>query len=377
MKPLKVLPFVIFCLLSAVSFAQGETSQSEKHNAEIQKDVELGKEYAKEIEKSIKLSEDKVKLDRLERIGKELAEIARNTQVDATWGDSRLSKFDYVFKVVEDKDVNAFSVPGGFIYVHSGLMDNAESDDELAGVVAHEIAHAAHRHLITLSRERNKVDMFTLPLLLAAILGKSKEAGTLVITQQLISTALTSGWSVKAEMDADNAGLQYLVKSKYNPVGLLTFMERLAFQERNAPNFDWGIQRTHPPSRERVSALKKGLSNADVPILRSAVTTSFRVKSTQEEGGVRLSFGEVSLFKLRGLDAPERAGEILPLLNQFFDSTPQLFVVRVDGPRVLWNNKVLVEFDVKDGNGVSPEQLAKDAQANIKKALFSLTYRIG
>ncbi len=345
-----------------------------KHQEEIKKDVDLGKEYVTELEKSLKLSEDKVKLERVRRIGGEIAEIARTTHVNASWGDSRMSVFDYTFKVVDDKDVNAFSVPGGFIYINSGLLDDVESDDELAAVMAHEISHAAHRHLITLMREKNKIDMYSLPLLLAAILGKSKDAGNIVVTQQLLSTALTSGWSVKAELDADHTGFAFLLKSKYHPVALLTFMERLAFQERQGPNIDYGIQRTHPPSRERVNQILGLLKDNNLPVARSQVTTSYRATAVAADSGIDVKFGKLLLFKLKGDGASSRADEIVPRLNEFFDSSPQLFSVRTDGSRLLGNGKTLVEFATADGD---PSTLAAEAQANVKKALFSLSYHTG
>ncbi|MBA3726202.1 MAG: M48 family metalloprotease [Armatimonadetes bacterium] len=343
----------------------------EKHKEELKKDVELGKEYTTEIEKDLKLSDDTSLIERVQRVGSELAAIANATQVQGTYGDSRLNAFEYVFKVVKDEDVNAFSVPGGFVYVNSGLLKDVESDDELAAVLAHEIAHASHRHLITLTKERNKVDMLTLPLILAAVLGQSREAGNLVMTQQLLSTALTSGWSEKAELDSDKTGFAYILKSKYHPVAMLTFMERLAFKERrNSAKIDWGIYRTHPPSRKRVDALHALLQAADVPVARSKVTTSYRVTVTPGEGKSTLKFGDNVLFALEGADATARAEALVPKLNDFFDSSPKMFSIRLLGEKLVWNGRPLVEL--RTGDTAAPEALA-----NIKKSLFSLDYRTG
>ena len=103
-----------------------------------------------------------------------------------------------------DKDVNAFSVPGGFIYMHTGLIDNAESEAEIAGVLAHEIAHASHRHLHTLAREYSKAStLTTIAALVVAVFADGRDAVNTMNAQQLFLMALTSGWSEQAEMDAE------------------------------------------------------------------------------------------------------------------------------------------------------------------------------
>jgi predicted Zn-dependent protease len=362
------------CLLasSALVFAQ---TPEEKHAKELKKDVELGADYVKELEKELKLSKDEAKIERVRRIGAELASAANKAAVPATWGDGRLNTFEYTFKVIDDPDVNAFSVPGGYIYVHSGLLDDVESDDELAGVLAHEVAHAAHRHVITLMKEKSKIDLLTIPALIAAMLSGSPEVGALATGSQLASIALTSGWSERAELDADRTAFYYLEKTKYNPVGLLTFMERLAFREqKNSPHVEWGIYRTHPPSGKRVSGVMDLLRGASLPIARSKVTTSFRVTSEEKDGHIKVRFGKELLFELKGFDAAARAGEAVEMLNSFFDSSPQLYAVKASNSKIVWYGKTLVQFVTDDGD---VDTLVQSAYNNIKRSVFSLGYRTG
>lgn len=372
------LPIAAALLFTGAAVAQQQTPD-EKHLKEIQKDVEQGKEFVKELEKDLKISDDAAVTDRVKRLGNELAAIANKAAVPATYGDSRLSPFEYSFKVVIDKDVNAFSVPGGFIYMHTGLIDNAESEAEIAGVLAHEIAHASHRHLTTLAREYSKAStLSTIAALVVAVFADGRDAVNTLNAQQLFLMALTSGWSEKAEMDADQTGFRFLIQTDHNPVGLLTFMERLAFKEqRLGPNIDWGIQRTHPPSRKRVEALRKLLVDNNVPIARSEVTTSFRV--TAKESGARkaLSFGEYPLFTVSGIGTESRAEDLAVRLNKFFDSTPQLYAVRAEGSRLMWFGTALVEFREGDVEGKTAAEAAKAALTNIKNALFSLDFRTG
>lgn len=360
---------VVLSLLSCAAWAQTKAEDKAKKDAE--RDVKLGKEYIVELEKGLKFSKDEAVIARVNKIGQELAKIANAQTVKASYGDDRQFHFEYVFKVIEDKDVNAFSVPGGFIYVHSALLDFVESDDELAAVMAHEVAHAAHRHMNALVRERSKLDLATLPLVLAALLGGSRDAGALIITQDLLKTALTNSWSQDAERDADETGFYYLRASGYSPTGMLTFLERLAFRENNSPNYNWGIERTHPATRRRVNDLLKLLRSNNLPIQRSKVTTSFRTVATKVGEDYEVKFGNRLIVSFKGASSNDRATLAVEQLNTFFDSNPQIFEVRVTGETVIGRGRALFSVTPIDGG-----QNALDAAVkNLKNAIFSLSLR--
>lgn len=357
-----VLPLLL--VLSPSLFAKDDQIAKE-----TEKDVNLGKEYVEGLEKEITLSTDESLIERVNKIGQALAKIANENHVPATYGDNRHFKFDYVFKVVDDDDVNAFSIPGGFIYVNKGLLSFVESDDELAGVLAHEIAHASHRHLHALVRDRSKADLWTIPIIIGALIKGGEGAGGIVMAGSLMRTALTSGWTQKAETDADRTGFMYLLKSEHHPVALLTFLERLEFRDRFSPKFELGILRTHPPSSERVLLLRKLLAENNIPLERSKVTTSFRAMYEVTENDVVVKFGQRELFKLSGENAETRAQSAIGTLNEFFDNNPQLFDVRVRGNTLYVKRNVVIEF--KDTDKTKPNT----AMENIKNALFSLMIR--
>lgn len=347
--------------------------QADPRVKEAEKDTAMGKDYVKEVEKQLKLSENKDAVARVQKIGAELAKIQNENSFGATYGDKNHHVFEYVFKVVADKDVNAFSIPGGFIYVNEGLLTFAETDDELAAVLAHEITHAANRHMVTLIRERSKIDIWTIPIAIAALLGGSAEgAMTALNAGDLVKTALTSGWSQNAERDADHGGFLIMAKSTYSPVAMLTFLERLEYRDRNSPNIDWGINRTHPPSIERVQNLRALLFENKYIIERSRVTTSWRAVSVSIPEGFLVKMGSRELFTLKGEGAEERANQAAAQVNQLFDSSPQLFSVRQSGAKVIGKFGTLVEFSESDGN---PEFLAAAAVGKIKDAIFSLSIR--
>jgi beta-barrel assembly-enhancing protease len=352
-----------------------------KHEADVQNDKELGKKYSAEVDKELKASADGDGLKRVQRIGGEMAEIANRTLTKTLWGDKRFSPFDYQFKLVEGKDVNAFSLPGGYIYVYDGLLKYVESDDELAGVLAHEIGHAALRHVATLQREQSKLNAIQLPLILVAILagGSSGAAGALGLGS-LVGTAVGNGWSVKAEQAADYAGFQYIAQSKYNPTGMLTMMERLARDERGGPNIDWGIYRTHPPSRERASALEADISRAGIPVQRSAVTTSYRATMRPGENlNVDVLFGGRRIVSFSGTDAIQRADELVPKLNTFMDSEPDLFDLEIDEDGiVLARRRALFQISPIDAEAAKRPlaDYQKDVMRNLKTAIYGLAYRV-
>lgn len=365
--------------------AEGESAQDKKrHDDDLKRDREMGAKYSEQIDKELKVTDDKELIERVQRIGGELGQIANQTPVEVTWGDKRLNPFQYQFKVVQDKDINAFSLPGGFIYVYDGLIKFAESDDELAGVLAHEVAHASLRHVATLQREQSKLQAIQIPLILIAIFaGGAGGAGQALTAGSLVGTAIGSGWSVKAEQAADYGGFQYLVKSKYDATGMLTFMERLAITERRKPVgfLDLGIYRTHPPSRERAEAITKFMSDAQMPIRRSKVAPSCRVDvKPHEDGTVQITFGQRTIVALAGADALDRADKISRRINTFFDSEPDLYEVKAENAQgqIVGRRQVLIELTHDDAVAAKATvaQLTEETTMNLKRAMGTLSFRV-
>jgi beta-barrel assembly-enhancing protease len=328
------------------------------------------------VRKEAETSERIDMIDRVQTIARRLTDVANRTSVTVLWGDSRLNPFTYEFTVLKGDDVNAFSLPGGFIFVYEGLIEFAETDDELAGVLAHEISHASFRHIATLRREQSKFQIVSIPLILAAILAGGSEGIGVAQGANLLNQAVTSGWSVKAEESADYGAIQYMVAAQYNPVGVLTFMERLAFRDRGAPKIDWGIYQTHPPSADRAKALMDRLTARGIAVRRSQVTTSLRADVLPgEEGTVALWFGKTRLFDFGGPEALTRADAAADAVNRFFDSVPGLYEAQLaDGTKLRGAGVTL--FEVTSDDGPEPEALAKDALTKLKKLIFDLNYRL-
>ncbi|HWD39055.1 MAG TPA: M48 family metalloprotease [Fimbriimonas sp.] len=358
-----------------------------KAQKQLQEDTEydekVGKASAEDAEKHYKLSTNQAYQERVQRVGAEIAKIANSYHATALWGDKRFFKFDYTYKVLQSDDVNAFSLPGGHIYVFEGLMKQIESDDELAGVLSHETAHAAFRHIATLMHESQKLSNITIPAILAAILlGRAGgQASDLVVPgAQLFQQAQESGWSVKAEEAADYGGLQYMMKSPYDPTGMLTFMERLAIEEKMGPFIMWGIFRDHPPGKERAESLMHYMHDSGVALHRSKVTTSFRVTlHPADNSTVEIDFGKKKLVSLGGTDALTRGDKVVTTLNGFFDASPEMYELQSGGDGTInWRGSQLLKVTREDAvaNNSSVDALRDTALDNIRTALFGLGFHI-
>ena len=180
-----------------------------------EQDVRLGREAAKEIEQQVEVVKDKQLTAYVARIGERLAEA------------SQAPDYPYTFKVVADKSINAFALPGGPVYVHTGLISAADNESQLAGVVAHEVAHVALRHS---TNRASKAAAFQIPMVLAGqALGK--QGGLLGSLGQIgIGFGVNSlflKYSRKAEKDADIVGARMMARAGYDPVEMARFFEKL------------------------------------------------------------------------------------------------------------------------------------------------------
>jgi predicted Zn-dependent protease len=240
-------------------------------------EVKLGREGAAEVEKEYKVLASGPYHDRLQRVSREvvaaimrdpiLKEYREKYNLPRKDDKARRVPFEFSFKVLDTaKEVNAFSLPGGPIYVTKGLLNYATSDHELAAVLAHECTHATFHHMEQLLRKQKKLSSAQLIGLLATIAAgvagggaAAGAAGNLLMGAQLVSIATLSGYGRELETEADRIGVRALATTKYNPVGMLTFMQKLARDDRLRSNPDFGIFQSHPYSNERARDITKEL----------------------------------------------------------------------------------------------------------------------
>ncbi len=336
-------------------------------------EVKLGRQNAEENDKHIQFVTDAALVQRVNRIGKEIADVANTVAIKPLWGYPQLKKFDYSFKIVNEKDVNAYSLPGGFIYVNKGLIDYVRSDDELAGVLAHEISHADHHHMMKLMKEQGKIQNILLPALIGLVVATKASSSDMVNALNagyLYTIAKTNTYGVEAEKDADHSGMLLMTHTKYNPVGLYSFMLRMAADEDHKNFVDMGILQTHPPAAERVNSARDLLEELKIPIELSKVDPTLlisiaAVKATKDAPEmVELSIRGIPICRVVGIapkTATDRANDIAKQLNKRIDDEFQANEVRFlkDKNKVLLRYvTVLIDADAT-AQGKTLEELSK------------------
>ncbi len=203
-------------------------------------EIEIGSSAGKSLEKEYGLWKDETQTRRVQRIGDRIA--ADTTRADLPWS----------FKLLNTKDVNAMAAPGGYIYVTRGLLEEVTSDDELAGVVGHEIAHVVKRHGAKMIEKQTKI-----ALAAGVLLGEQSDA--VVLGASIANALVMSGYSREDEYTADKYGTVYASQSGYKADGLLRFLRTLESLEEGSPSTLERWIATHPPTKDRIKKLEQQL----------------------------------------------------------------------------------------------------------------------
>lgn len=199
------------------------------------KEIALGRQLAMEIDQQVKLVEDPIITEYINRVGQNLV-----LHSDA--------KVPFTIKVIDSDEVNAFALPGGFFYVNKGLILAADNETELAGVMAHEIAHVAARHAM---ENNGKGQLITYGTFAGIIFGGPIAATVLQNEGGLLGGLAMLKFSRGAEEEADRLGVQYLYAAGYDPVGMSTMFEKLASQNQKKKGSVAKLFSSHPQSLDR------------------------------------------------------------------------------------------------------------------------------
>jgi predicted Zn-dependent protease len=200
----------------------------------------LGKEFYEKLQKGNYLLQNEQANDYITLLGKRIL------------GHSDKAPFDFQFSILRSSAINAFATPGGYVYLNQGLINLAENEAELAGVLAHEIAHVNGRHIAEIIDKSTKINIATLAAILAgAFLGGGGDATAAVASFSMATAAtLSLKYSREQEEAADRTGLSYLVASGYDGRAMLDFlkiMSRFEFYSNTIPSYFL----THPGTDER------------------------------------------------------------------------------------------------------------------------------
>ncbi|MFH1854178.1 MAG: M48 family metallopeptidase [Candidatus Omnitrophota bacterium] len=209
------------------------------------KETDMGRRIAEGIEKNpeIKLDPDPLMTKRVNDIGQKIAFVSDRKEVS------------YTLRVIDKDDVNAFALPGGYVFVFKGLVEKADSDDEVASVIAHEIAHVVARHSI--KRLQGGLGYSILQILMVVTgAAPGREAANI----DAAFGHLAMSYSREDEALADRIAIKYLKKAGYDPFAMLSFLEKLQKVNREQPIRPYSSYRSHPYIADRIRMVKQELT---------------------------------------------------------------------------------------------------------------------
>ncbi len=206
----------------------------------LEREIALGRQMALEVERESRPVYDSAVSEYINRLGQNLV---RNSD----------AKVPFTIKVLDSDEVNAFALPGGFLFVNTGLILRADNEAELAGVLAHEIAHVAARHGTRQATRGELINYASIPLIfMGGWVGYAvRQAAQLAVPLGFLK------FSRGMETEADHLGLQYLYKSGYDPLAFVDFFERIETAEKKRPGSIARAFSSHPMTNDRIHHAQK------------------------------------------------------------------------------------------------------------------------
>jgi predicted Zn-dependent protease len=230
----------------------------------LEKEIALGKQLSIEVQKQTRIIDDPIIAEYLNRLGQNLV---RNSDVT----------FPVSFTFIDADEINAFTLPGGFIFVNTALLRLSDNEAELASVLAHELGHAAARHATRQATREQMISLGTIPLsILGGVAGLAvRQAASLMAPMAFFH------FSRAFETEADLLGIQYLWKTGYDPSASVDMFERVESTERKQPGSVSKLFRTHPLTPDRIEQTQKNI-NQLLPLQREYVLNTSEYEAVRE-----------------------------------------------------------------------------------------------
>lgn len=220
-------------------------------------EVAIGRENAQQINARLPIIRDPAIADYVQLLGMSMARTTSRADLD------------WRFFVVDNKDVNAFALPGGFVYVNRGLIERAEQLDELAGALGHEIGHVVRRHSVQQMEKGKKANVaVTLACTLTNIC--ANEAASAAI--QIGGAALFARYSRLDEVEADSEAVANVMRAGIDPDGIPMLFERLLEERRTSPLRIEAFFASHPMEEDRIRETRRAIASMDPVVLRGLLT---------------------------------------------------------------------------------------------------------
>ena len=244
-KYLRVYCFSLAMCLFLFSQCSAEYNLATKEEEHIlfstAREVNLGRSLAQAVEKELAVCKDAKIQERIQQIGQQLVEVCDRKDIT------------YSFTVLEDEKANAFALPGGYVYLNKGIIEKTDSDDEIAGVLAHEIGHIVARHSVKRLQSALSYNLISILVLAVTKDAQFKRGADLAFSQIML------GYSREDELLADQLAVKYTKKAGYDPKAIISFLKKLKQIEKEAPLKPLipAFVRTHPYLPERIAAAKQ------------------------------------------------------------------------------------------------------------------------
>ncbi len=225
-----------------------------------QQEVEMGAQYSQQINAQLPIVGDAEINRYINVLGDSIARLTGRDDIA-----------DWHFYIVDSKEVNAFAVPGGYVYVNRGLIERTQRMDQLAGVLGHEIGHVVRRHSIKQMQQQQGANIgVTLACVLTSVC--NSQAGQAAI--QVGGTAIFARFSRQDETEADEEGIKNVVRAGISPNGIPEMFQILINERTSNPSSVEGWFATHPMEEDRIAATRALIAQYDPAILRSLATDS-------------------------------------------------------------------------------------------------------
>jgi len=224
-----------------------------------QQEVQMGQQYAQQINAQLPIVEDAEVNRYINVLGDSIAKLSDNRNLD------------WHFFIVNTDEVNAFAVPGGFIYVNRGLIERADKMDQLAGVLGHEIGHVINRHTV---KQMQKQQEANVGVTLACILTNVCNSQASQAAINVAGSALFAKFSRQDETEADEVGIQYVTRAGIDPRGIPEMFRKLLEERQSAPSALDAWFSTHPTEESRITDTNALIAKIDPLILNSLTKDS-------------------------------------------------------------------------------------------------------
>ncbi|HEX7981463.1 MAG TPA: M48 family metallopeptidase [Gemmatimonadaceae bacterium] len=230
-----------------------------------QQEIEMGQQYSQQINAQLPIITDPEANRYINVLGDSIAKLTSRTDIQ-----------DWRFYIVDSKEVNAFAVPGGFVYVNRGLIERTQRMDQLAGVLGHEIGHVVMRHSIKQMQQQQGANI---GVTLACILTRICDTQASQAAIQVGGTALFAKFSRSDEAEADAEGIKNVVRAGISPNGIPQMFEILIAERQSNPSAVEGWFATHPLEEDRIAATRAQIAQINPAILRTLRTDSPQYQS--------------------------------------------------------------------------------------------------